>query len=384
MIRLLGAAAFLLALAEPAAAAGVQTAPFGTTRDGRQVDQVTLTNDAGMTVRIISYGAAITEVVVPDREGRRANVALGFSTFPEWEAGIPNTFFGTVVGRFAGRIEGARFTVDGREVRLTANEGSNARHGGGPGFESRIWSVRTFEQPGAAGAVLGYTSPAGEQGFPGELAVTITYRLTDDTQLRIDYEAVTSEPTALNLTNHSYFNLAGVGAGTIEGHEFQIFAARYVAVDEAKIPTGSLQAVAGTVYDFTRPRPIGRDMDEVPPLLPPGGYDHSWYLDKPADALGAAASIRDPVSGRTLDVFTTEPTLHVYTADHFDGSVVGPQSVAYGPRSGFALETQHVPISPNIPDFPSTVLRPGETFRSTTIFRFGSDADTPDPEGDAP
>lgn len=373
----------LLALAEPAGAAKVETAPFGTTSDGRAVEQVTLTNDSGMTVRLISYGAVITDVVVPDREGRPASVALGFGSFPEWEAGIPRTFFGTAVGRFAGRIAGARFTVDGREVRLTANEGPNARHGGSPGFESRLWSVRTFDEPGAAGAALSYVSPAGEQGFPGELSTTITYRLTDDNALRIDYEATTTEPTALNLTNHSYFNLAGAGSGRITGHEFQIAASRYVEVDEAKIPTGRLAPVAGTVFDFRRARAIGKDMDKVPPLLSPGGYDHSWYLDKPEGRLGIAARIHDPVSGRTLEVLTTEPTFHVYTADHFDGSQIGAQGVAYGPRSGFALETQHVPDSPNRPEFPSTFLRPGETFRSTTIYRFGTDAGAPARKGEA-
>lgn len=372
-----------LALATPAGAASVETKPFGTTSDGRVVEHVTLTNDSGMTVRLISYGAVITDVLVPDRDGRPANVALGFGGFPEWEAGIPRTFFGTAVGRFAGRIAGARFTVDGREVRLTANEGPNARHGGSPGFESKVWAVRTFEERGAAGAALTYVSPAGEQGFPGELSTTITYRLTDDDQLRIDYEATTTEPTAINLTNHSYFNLAGAGSGTIEGHEFRIFASRYVAVDEAKIPTGELPPVNGTVFDFRRARPIGRDMDKVPPLLPPGGYDHSWYLDKPEGRLGAAAATREPLTGRTLEVFTTEPTLHVYTADHFDGSQIGAQGVPYGPRSGFALETQHVPDSPNRPEFPSTILRPGETFRSTTIFRFGTDADGRPDEGEA-
>lgn len=375
ILRPLAILAATLLVAAPAYAGSISSAPFGTTKDGRTVEQITMTNDNGMTVRVMSLGATITDVIVPDRAGKPANVVLGFDKFPDWEAKLRETFFGPVVGRFAGRIEGARFAIDGKEVRLNANEGPNSLHGGGEGMESRVWSVRTFEQPGSVGAVLGYTSPSGEQNYPGDLSVTVTYRLTDDNQLRLDYEATTTEPTALNLTNHAYFNLAGAASGPITGHHFQIFAGRYVAADPAKIPTGELPSVADTVFDFRRPKIIGRDMEKVPPLFAPGGYDHSWFLDKPEGQLAAAAVIHEPKSGRTLQVFTTEPTLHVYTADHMDGTHVGAQGVPYRSRAGFALETQHVPNSPNRPQFPSTILRPGETFRSTTIFRFGTDVD---------
>ncbi len=363
--------------------AGTVSSAFFGTRDGQTVEQVTLTNDNGMIVRVMSLGATITDVIVPDRAGKPANVVLGFGNFPDWNARLRETYFGPIVGRFAGRIEGARFSIDGKEVRLAANDGPNSLHGGSEGMESRIWSTRTFEQPGAVGAELSYISPSGEQGYPGDLSVKVTYRLTDDNQLRLDYEATTTEPTALNLTNHAYFNLAGAGSGPVTGHHFQIFAGRYVAVDRAKIPTGELPSVAGTVFDFRRPKVIGKDMEKVPPLLPPGGYDHSWFLDKPEGELGAAAAIHDPVSGRTLQLFTSEPTLHIYTADHLDGSVIGAQGVPYGSRAGFALETQHVPNSPNRPQFPSTLLRPGETYRSTTIFRFGTDAEADNSKGES-
>ncbi len=341
-------------------------------KDGRKVEQVTLTNDRGMTVRFISFGAVITDVLVPDRSGKTANVVLSYPTWADWEARIRKNFFGSVVGRYAGRIAGARYELDGREAKLEANLGPNALHGGGnEGFESRLWKVRTFEQPGAVGAVLSYTSPSGEQGFPGTLTVNMTYRLTDDNQLRIDYEATTTEATVLNLTNHSYFNLAGAGTGTAMNHELQLFGTHYAATDSADIPTGEFVPVAGSPLDFRNPTRIGLNADHKgPPMGERGGYNHSWVLDKPAGELGAAAVMRDRASGRVLYVFTTEPALHIYTGDYMDGTDVGPEGVAYKPRDGVALETQHFSDAPNNPKLPSTALRPGETFRSTTIYKF--------------
>ena len=372
MKHLLIAAAGLAAFAGAAEAASVSSAPYGTLKDGRQVEQITLTNDNGMTVKFLTFGAVITDVVVPDRAGNAENVVLGYGSMPLWEERVRKNFFGSVVGRYAGRIAGARFTVDGREVRLEPNLGANALHGGGnEGFESRLWKARTFEQPGAAGAVLSYTSPAGEQGFPGALAVDMTYRLTDDNQLVITYAATTTEPTALNLTNHSYFNLAGANSGTVEGQLLQIFGTRYAATDAQDVPTGEFAPVEGTPLDFTRPIPIGTNIDRKgPPMSDRGGFNHSWVLDKPAGALGAAAVMRDPASGRTLQVFTTEPSLHIYTGDYMDSTDIGPDGTVYDPRDGLALETQHFSDSPNKPGFPSTFLRPGETFRSTTIYKF--------------
>lgn len=372
MLRSFATIAGLAALASAADAASVSSAPYGVMKDGRPVEQITLTNDNGMTVKFITFGGVVTDVIVPDRAGNAENVVLGYGTFPEWQEKVRKNFFGAVVGRYAGRIADARFTVDGREVRLEPNLGANALHGGGnEGFESRLWSARTFEQPGAVGAVLSYTSPDGEQGFPGALTVNMTYRLTADNQLRIDYEATTTEPTALNLTNHSYFNLAGANSGTVTGQELQIFGTRYAATDAQDIPTGEFVEAEGTPLDFVRPTPIGRNIDRKgPPMSERGGFNHSWLLDKPEGALGAAAVMRDPESGRVLQVFTTEPSLHIYTGDYMDGSDVGPDGTVYDPRDGIALETQHLSDSPNKPDFPSTFLRPGETWRSTTIYKF--------------
>ena len=372
MLRSLATALSIAALGGAAHAASVSSARYGVMPDGRAVEQITLTNANGMTVRFLTFGAVITDVVVPDRAGNAENVVLGYGSWPEWQERVRKNFFGSVVGRYAGRIDGARFTVDGREVRLEPNLGANALHGGGEeGFESRLWSARTFEQPGAAGAVLSYTSPAGEQGFPGALSVDMTYRLTDDNQLVIDYAATTTEPTALNLTNHSYFNLAGANSGTVAGQQLQIFGTRYAATDAQDIPTGEFVPVAGTPLDFTRPIPIGTNIDHKgPPMSDRGGFNHSWALDKPDGALGAAAVMRDPASGRTLQLFTTEPSLHIYTGDYMDSTDRGPDGTVYDPRDGLALETQHFSDSPNKPAFPSTFLRPGETYRSTTIYRF--------------
>jgi aldose 1-epimerase len=372
MLRILGTALLVGGLAGAADAASVTSSPYGTMKDGRQVDQVTLTNDNGMTVRFLSFGAIITDIAVPDRTGKAANVVLGYGSFAEWEPRIRKNFFGAAIGRYAGRTGGARFTLDGKEVQLQPNDGPNALHGGGNvGFESKLWSVRTFEQPEAVGAVLTYASPEGEQGFPGALTVQVTYRLLADNSFRIDYDATTTAPTVLNLTNHSYFNLAGAGSGSVTPEELQIFGTRYVAMDDAGIPTGEFPAAAGTPLDFERPTPIAKNADfKGPPLTPKGGFNNSWLLDKPEGQMGAAAVLHDPASGRTLQLFTTEPSLHVYTGDYMDGTDVGAQGVVYHARDGVALETQHLSDSPNKPAFPSTVLRPGETFHSATVYHF--------------
>ena len=363
--------------AASAGAAGVDMRTYGTTRDGRAVHEYAIQSD-GMTVRFLDYGGIITAIEVPDRAGRVDNVVLGLPDLAAYEARNHSYFFGGIVGRYAGRIAGARFAIDGRESRLAANDGSNALHGGeGPNFIDRVWRVERLDGPDGPGAVLHYVSPAGEQGFPGRLDVAVTYRLLPGRALRIDYEARSDAPTVLNLTNHSYFNLAGAAAGPVFNHRLRIFSERIALASEKGIPTGAFLVVAGTAFDFRAARPIGDCLaDAMPRIDGFCGYNHSWMLD--ADTAGGpmrAAQVSDPQSGRSLEVLTTEPTIHVYVANHFPGDDMGAAGVPLRPHHGLALETQHLPDSPNRPDFPTTVLRPGEVFRSTTIFRFGTDSD---------
>jgi aldose 1-epimerase len=374
--RLRRLAFLLLAFIIPATAeaASVSTARYGTTRDGRAVRQVTLRGDRGLMVKLISYGAAVTDIVFPDRRGRLANVVLGYGKFADYENYMRRNYFGATVGRYAGRIAGARFAIDGQEYRLQPNDGQNALHGGAPpGLESRLWRVRTFRAGQAVGAVFDYASPEGEQGFPGALALRVTYKLEPGNALRIDYEARTTRPTVLNLTNHAYFNLAGAGSGSVARQKLRIFADRWVA-DKGGIPTGEFPSVAGTPLDFRAPTAIGLRADSrIAPMSERGGYNHAWLLNKKEPGeLGAAAVLSDPDSGRVLTVSTTEPSLQVYTGDYFSGEDVGAQGKIYRARDGIALETQHLSDSPNRPDFQSTLLRPGEVFRSSTVWRFST------------
>lgn len=356
-----------LALAAPAAA----EAPYGTLADGRAVSQVTLTNDWGMAVKLIGYGAIVTDIVVPDAAGRPENVALGFATLADYEAKNANYDFGAVVGRYAGRIAGARFSIDGTEYSLGANDPPNALHGGPGGTDMALWSVEPFTRGAVAGAVLRHSSPAGDQGFPGRLDATVTYSLTPDNALRIDYEATTDAPTHLNLTNHSYVNLAGAGEGTIRDHRLQILSGALIDTTAKGIPTGEALEVAKTPFDFRAPRRIGEAMDWPHRLLEGSrGFNHGWMLS--GEGLRTAAILSDPASGRVMEVLTTEPSLHVYAANWFGGDDLGAQGIAYPPHAGIALEAQAFPDAPNRPEFPSTLLRPGETFRSTTIYRFSA------------
>lgn len=359
------------ALAFAAAAPAAVEAPYGVLADGRPVTQVTLTNDRGMVVKLIGYGAIVTDIVVPDGQGRAENVALGFATLGEYEAKNANYDFGAIVGRYAGRIAGARFTIDGEEYRLGANDPPNALHGGPGGLDMALWSVEPFTRGPVAGAVMRTASPAGDQGFPGRLDVTVTYSLTPDNALRIDYQAIADAPTHLNLTNHSYVNLAGAGEGTIRGHRLQILSDKLIDTAAKGIPTGEALAGAGTPFDLRAPRPIGEAMARPHRLMEGSrGYNHGWILS--GEGLRTAAILSDPASGRVMEVLTTEPSLHVYAANWFGGEDVGAQGVPYPPDAGIALEAQAFPDAPNRPAFPSTLLRPGETFRSTTIYRFSA------------
>ena len=363
-----------LMLAAAAAAVqptGVEMRNYGTTSDGRQVGEYMLRNHHGMSVHFISLGGIVTRIEVPDRAGHVGNVVLGLPDLAAYERRNESYRFGALMGRYAGRIANARFSLDGRVVQLIANDGPNALHGGaGQGFDAKLWQV---EPLGPDAARLTYSSPAGEQGFPGRLDIAVTYRLTEDNGLRIDYEARSDAPTVHNFTNHSYFNLAGAGAGPVTDHVVRIFAHRIVEASDAGIPTGAFLPVAGTAFDFLHPHPLGDCIHGAMPRISGFcGYNHSFLIDRDRPGtLALAARVVEPTSGRTLEVLTTEPTVHIYTANHFPGTDMGNAGVPLTALHGLALETQHLPDSPNHPAFPTTELRPGQVFHSTTIFRFG-------------
>ena len=340
---------------------------FGVTPDGTKVERWTLGSTDGLRARILTYGGIIQALDVPDRDGHPANVVLGFGDLHGYLHGSP--YFGAIVGRYANRIARGRLSLDGREHQLAVNEPPNHLHGGDAGFDKKVW---TATPDGDDTLALTYTSPDGEEHYPGELRVTVTYTL-DGSELRVAYEATASEPTVVNLTNHSYFNLAGEGSGDILGHELRIDADRYTPVDRTWIPTGELAPVEGTPFDFRTPAPVGARIDaDEEQLTIALGYDHNFVLNGEAGTLRTAAVVRDPGSGRTLEVLTTEPGVQFYAGNQLDGSLTGTGGRPYGHRSAVVLETQHFPDSPNQPGFPSTVLRPGETYRSATVFRFGA------------
>jgi len=343
-------------------------------QDDPGIHEHVLRNASGMTVRFLDYGAIITSIDVPDRPGHFDNVVLGYGSAAEYRAKNDKNRFGAVVGRYAGRIAGAMFNIGGKQFRLKPNDGANALHGGGvPGLDTRIWQVKEFREKGVVGARLSVTSPDGDQGFPGALTVTVTYRLFADNSLHIDYSARTTRATVLNLTNHSYFNLAGAGSGTVEKQVLQIDAARWVETDQTGIPTGRFPSVAGTPLDFRTPRLIGERIDaKVPIMAARGGYNHAWLLASRARTAAApAATLTDPASGRMLRIDASEPSLQAYTGDYIDGQDKDARGRTIHPRDGIALETQHLSDSPHQPRFPSTLLRPGETYRSSTVWHFG-------------
>jgi aldose 1-epimerase len=330
-------------------------------------------SDGAMTVRLIPFGAAVTQIEVPDRDGTPANVLLGFPSVAEFREKNGRVSFGSTIGRYAGRIANARFAIDGKPVQLVPDDGPNALHGGGKAkFDTQEWRVA---KRSAKAVTFTLDSPDGFQGFPGRLKVAVTYRLEGGNALRIDYRATTTKPTALNLTNHAYFNLAGEGSGSIRAQTLQVMARRYVATDAAGIPTGALPPVAGTPLDLTEARPLGEGIDSRAAPMGARGYNHAWRFDMPDGTLAPVARLADPASGRTLTVETTEPSIQVYTGGYIEGLGRGPSGRELQAYDGVALETQHLPDSPNHAEFPSTVLRPGEVFRSTTIWRFGVDKD---------
>lgn len=344
---------------------------FGTMPDGTVIDVYMLTNRLGMEVRVLTYGGILQSIRVPDRRGVLENVALGFDNLDDYvERNDP--YFGTITGRYANRIAEGRFTLDGVEYQLAVNNPPNHLHGGEVGFDKQVWEVTdTFADRDGAGLTLRYVSPDGDEGYPGELTTDVTYTLTNKNEIVMRYVATTDAATVVNLTNHAYFNLAGEGSGSIEGHLLQLNASHYTPVDDTLIPTGESAAVAGTPFDFRQPTEIGaRLRDSHEQLLFGLGYDHNFVLDRSGDGLEVAARLSDPASGRTLTVRTTEPGIQFYSGNFLDGTLVGTGGRTYRQSDGLALETQHFPDSPNKPEFPSTVLRPGEVYDTTTIYQF--------------
>lgn len=341
----------------------VEKSFFGLMPDGDSVMHYTLTNEQDITVTITNYGGIITGIYTPDKEGKTTNITLGFDNLDQYMAVQSN--FGALIGRYGNRIAGARFTLDGEEYTLAANNGNNSLHGGLEGFNQKLWIPEVISCDERAAIKLTYSSPDGEEGYPGKLDVTVIYELLMD-QLFITYEAVSDKPTVLNLTNHAYFNLSG--QGTIVDHVAYINASRYTPVNDELIPTGELANVEGTPFDFRKPAVIGSRFDQLTGV--PVGYDHNFVLDGAEGERRLAAKVHDPLSGRFLEVSTTEPGVQFYTGNFLDGSL-SSGNWTYVQHSGFCLETQHFPDSPNQDNFPSTVLRPGETFASQTILKFG-------------
>ena len=355
------------------AGAGIQQQAFGQTPDGQPVTLFTLTHANGMKARVMNYGAIVVSLEVPDRNGDMADVVLGYNSLAEYIEATP--YFGAIVGRYGNRIAAGTFTLDGQVHTLaTNNEPSGIPchlHGGLKGFDKVVWDAEPVESDGEVGLKLHYLSRDGEAGYPGNLEATVFCRLADDHTLRFDYVLKTDKATPVNLTHHGYFNLRGEGQGDILGHMLTIAADRITPVDKGLIPTGEFQSVKGTPFDFTTPHAIGeRVNNDHEQLQFGGGYDHNWVLrDQPGNLI-LAASVKDPMSGRVMDVYTTEPGIQFYGGNFLDGSNVGKSGKPYPYRSGFCLETQHFPDSPNQPNFPSTILRPGEAYRSTTEYRF--------------
>jgi aldose 1-epimerase len=349
--------------------AGIEKTTFGQLADGRTADLYTLRNAAGMTARITNYGGIVVSLTAPDKAGNFANVTLGMDSLAGYEKGVP--YFGALIGRYGNRIANGKFTLDGKAYTLAVNNGKNHLHGGLKGFDKVIWTATPFDgnEPTLK---LTYVSEDGEEGYPGKLSIAVTYTLQKDNALCIDYQATTDKPTVVNLTNHAYFNLTGDAANTILNHELTLNADHFLPVDPTLIPTGTRQPVSGTVFDFRKSTPIGQRINDTTDvqIRYGGGYDHAWILADSSSTLKQAATVYEPTSGRVMTVQTTEPAIQFYTGNFLDGTLTGRGGVVYKKRSAFCLETEHYPDSPNQPAFPTVVVRPGQPYKTTTIYQF--------------
>ena len=354
---------------DPGVKGSVTKHAFGKTAKGEAVDLYTLKNKNGTEIAITNYGGVVVSLKTVDKLGRLANIALGFDKFEGYLT--PPPYFGAIIGRYGNRIAKGKFTLDGKEYTLARNDGANTLHGGTEGFDKKVWTAQSQSTPESQSLVLKYTSKDGEEGYPGTLDVTVTYTLNETDDLTIDYRAKTDKATVLNLTNHTYFNLAGEGPGDILAHNMTVNASRFTPVDAGLIPTGELKSVDGTPFDFRKATSIGARINAEDEQLKLGkGYDHNYVLDRKGSGLELAASASEATSGRVLEVWTTEPAVQFYTGNFLDGSLVGTSSRPYAKRTGFCLETQHYPDSPNQPAFPTTVLKPGEEYKTTTVWKF--------------
>ena len=348
----------------------IKVEPYGKTLDGQEVHLYTLTNSKGLKAQVTNYGAIITSLQAPDRTGKMADVVLGHNNLQDYIKNSP--YFGAIVGRYGNRIAKGRFTLDGVEYKLATNNGENHLHGGIKGFDKAVWKAEPVQESNSVGVKLTYLSKDGEEGYPGNLSCTLTYLLTNNNELKIEYLATTDKPTPVNLTHHSYFNLTGCERDIL-GHELMLNADRFTPVDAGLIPTGELRPVKETVMDFTQPTAIGaRINSDYEQIKFGGGYDHNWVLSRTGKGLSLAAKVYEPSSGRVMEVLTTEPGIQFYSGNFLDGTITGTGGIIYKHRFGFCLETQHYPDSPNKPDFPSTILRPGQKYTQTTIYKFST------------
>jgi len=349
----------------------VEQSFWGNTKEGAPIKLYTLTNDNGVMIQLTNYGATLVSIYVPDKEGNLGDVVLGFDSVSDYEKPDPyDPYFGCTVGRYANRIAGGQFTLDGKVYTLVQNNGPNHLHGGLKGFKDQIFEAIPMKTPEGPAVRFKYLSHDGEEGYPGNLQVSVTFTLTNDNEIKIKYLATTDKPTVINLTNHSYFNLAGEGSGNVLDHELMIVADKYTPADDTLIPTG-IAPVAGTALDFTTPHKIGERIDQLVRKEgsdPFKGYDHNFVLNNQTGELALAARVKEPSTGRVMEVYTTEPGVQLYTGNWVNTR--GKEGKLYGQYSGFCLETQHYPDSPNHPDFPSTVLRPGEVYSTLTIYKF--------------